>query len=63
MGALVTANNDLIAGGAVAYSQDHKWGMDSIFRMWWALPIIIIILYIYWMVKRGLEKRAEDLYG
>lgn len=63
MGTLLTVNNDLINSHAIPYSQDHKNALDNLFRIWWFLPVIFILLFIFYVIKKGLEKQQGDLYS
>ena len=63
MGSLVTNTNNLIASQSIPFSEQHKNGMDNMFRIWWLVPVIVLLIFILYLIKKRLEKRPDELYG
>lgn len=55
MNQLQIANNDIITSD-LPYSQDHYNAMDMLFKYWWGLPIITLILFVIYGIKNALTK-------
>lgn len=56
-----SSNNELIANPAMAYSQEHRDTMDTMFKYWWALPIFGILLYVVWGIKNALTREPTEI--
>ncbi len=51
-------NNDLISNRSLPYSQERRDMMDNIYLYWWGFPLYILILFIIWAVKKGIDKQS-----
>ena len=58
MSEIQTANNALIADTSLHYSQDHWNAMDLMFRFWWAVPVLSVILFVIYGIINALRKQA-----
>lgn len=55
MSTLQDANNDMI-GSNIVFSQDHKTAADGIFKYWWGIPLLAIIVFAVFGIKNALTK-------
>lgn len=53
---IIDMNNDMM--GSLHYSQQYADTMDIFFHYWYALPIIVVIVCIAWLIKNAISERS-----
>lgn len=56
----IITNTD-IAAGNFHYTQDHRDTMDVMFKFWWAVPVIAVIVFIVYTIVIGIRKRPGEV--
>lgn len=56
-----TETNVAISDPGMNYSQGHRDSMDTLFKWWWAFPIISILIFAAWGIKNGLDKEDRQI--
>lgn len=56
------AFNSLINNPLMHISQDNYDMMDGLFKYWWAIPIIALIILVIYAVKNSISETTQEAY-